>query len=550
MARNLVAATDELQVNRLDPIPLPPPQTENGIVGVQLFPEVAALDNGNFVVVYQNDKGASGDTDILSIEFTSRGTVIGTAFRVDFDAGDQGTPDVAPRIGGGYATVWSDEGATLSDIRMVVVTSGTPANPPEFTVADHAENLENPVIGTFANGNYIVAYERQFASSDDIYFAVVNASGTAMVVPDSGLVTSTSVDETNPRVATSGNTAAIVFAAGDSSSDIRLSLVSSTGTGLDFQTVANVAAAAVLPDVATLSDGRFIVVWSQAGTSYDVMGRIYDPTAKAFSGDAFVVASGANDELIARVAGLPDGGFAVTWVDAGSPPAYDSDVLARRFDASGAPAGDAFRPGGNGYSFPGAAINGDGEVFLAWVSGPNAKSNDPDFGIQGRVFKPETETVNGTPGDDTITTYGLSEPVNGLAGKDTIDARGGNDVISGGEGKDRLTGGEGTDGFRFDVKLKGANVDRVTDFVPGVDNLVLDREVFKKLKVGDLKKSAFFAGNKVDEGKDDKDLVVYDKKSGKLFYDADGPGGADAKLVAILDGSPNALKAGDIIVVA
>lgn len=51
MARNLVAVSDEFQVNLLDPIPRKPPQTENGIVGTQLFPEIAVLDNGNFVVV-------------------------------------------------------------------------------------------------------------------------------------------------------------------------------------------------------------------------------------------------------------------------------------------------------------------------------------------------------------------------------------------------------------------------------------------------------------------------------------------------------------------
>jgi len=142
-------------------------------------------------------------------------------------------------------------------------------------------------------------------------------------------------------------------------------------------------------------------------------------------------------------------------------------------------------------------------------------------------------------------------PANGLlAGKDTIDARDGNDLVSGGEGKDTLTGGPGFDAFLFDVKLKGKNVDHITDFTPGTDTLRLDHDIFKKLKVGELSKGSFFAGNKVDEGKDDKDLIIYDKKSGKVLYDADGPGGAHAKLVAILDDSPNKLKASDIEIVA
>jgi hypothetical protein len=550
MVQNLVTVSDELQVNLLDPIPRLSPPTENGLLGNQIFPEITALDNGNFVVVYQNDAGGAGDQDIMSIEFNANGQPVGAPFRVDFDLGDQGAPDVTHRVGGGFATVWSDDGATQSDIHMVVVTTGTPTNPAEFTVADFADDLEGPVIGTFANGTYIVAYQREGPGSDDVWFAIVNASGTGFVAPNTGLVTTVSLNEGQQRLATSGNTAAIVYTQGDTSSDIKLNLINSAGSGLDFQTVANAAAPTALPDIATLADGRFIVVWSQAAASFDLMGRIYDPVTESFSGGAFPISAGGNDELIGRVVGLPDGGFLVTWVDAGPAPGNDPSVHARRFDAGGAPAGDAFTLSENAFTFPAAAINDDGRLFLAWMSLPGARSTDPDIGIQGRIFQPATETVNGTPGDDTIRTYSLSETINGLAGNDTIDARAGNDVMSGGLGRDRLTGGPGGDGFRFDVKLKGANADRITDFVPGVDNLVLDRDVFKKLKVGDLKKGAFFAGNKVDEGKDGKDLVVYDKKSGKLYYDADGPGGAHAKLVATLDGSPNGLKAGDIIVVA
>ena len=59
----------------------------------------------------------------------------------------------------------------------------------------------------------------------------------------------------------------------------------------------------------------------------------------------------------------------------------------------------------------------------------------------------------------------------------------------------------------------------------------------------------FFAGNNVDEGKEAKDLVVYDEKSGKLWYDKDGAGGAHAKLVAIIDHAPN-LNADDFSVIA
>ncbi len=550
MARNLLAVSDELQVNLLDPIPRKPPQTENGIVGLQALPEITVLDSGNFLVVYQNDAGGQGDQDIMSIEFTADGQPVGFPFRVDFAAGDQRAPDVTHRTGGGFAAVWSDDGATLSDIQMVVVTAGTPSDPSPFTVADFAEDLEAPVIGTFANGTYIVAYQRQFAANDDIWFSIVNASGTARVLPNTGLVTTVNLDESPPRLATSGNTAAIVFSQGDFSSDIKLSLVNSAGNGLDFQTVADVAAATLLPDVGTLADGRFIVVWSQASASFDIMGRIYDPVSKSFSGNAFPITTSGNDEFLARVAGLPDGGFVVTWTEQEPGGGSNVKVHARRFDATGAPAGDDFVvSGSNAQQFSAVAINDDGRTFLAWMSGPNAKSNDPDLGVQGRIFRPATEIVNGTTKDDTIVTYSLSETINGLAGNDVINARGGNDLVNGGLGKDILTGGPGADGFLFDAKLKAKNADHITDFLPGTDELRLDKSVFKGLKTGDLKAKAFFAKKKANEAKDGKDRIVYDTKRGDVWFDKDGKGGSKATLVATLDGAPD-LAHTDILVIA
>jgi Ca2+-binding RTX toxin-like protein len=339
--------------------------------------------------------------------------------------------------------------------------------------------------------------------------------------------------------------------------DIRLSVVNSAGTVTDTEIVSDVAGYLNTPDVAALTDGRFVIIWADTTTD-DLAGRIYDPATGAFSGAEFVVSNGASFQETPQVAALPDGGFIVTWTDNANTlgDASEEAIHGRRFDASGAFAGDEFLVNtatAGSQNSSALAVNAAGTIFVGWTdsaaTNPFSTDTAPDR-IEGQFFKPLTEVVNGTAADDTIATYSLAETINGLAGNDAIDARGGDDIVSGGEGKDGLTGGLGADGFRFDVKLKGKNVDHVTDFTPGVDSLVLDHAIFKKFKVGDLKTSAFFAGNKVDDGKDDKDLVVYDKKSGKVFYDADGPGGADAKLVAILDGSPNKLKASDIEIVA
>jgi Ca2+-binding RTX toxin-like protein len=136
---------------------------------------------------------------------------------------------------------------------------------------------------------------------------------------------------------------------------------------------------------------------------------------------------------------------------------------------------------------------------------------------------PQTENngsqVNGTQANDTI--YGA-------AGADNLFGEAGNDQIYGGLGNDRLTGGAGRDVFVFNTKAnKSSNVDRILDFRYQDDSLYLDNKYFTKLGSGSLSKPKKFTKDMFVEGKkakDAEDRIVYDKKSGALYYDADGTG--------------------------
>ena len=143
----------------------------NGLLGGQFDAEATALPNGNFVLVYTNNAGGEGDLDILAVEMNAAGNVVaGSTFRVDFDAGNQVTADVAPRVGGGYTAVWEDRGADGNNnnfISLAVIAPGTPSDPDagELKVEDTSTTttLLQPAIATFDDGTYIVAYTRQYA---------------------------------------------------------------------------------------------------------------------------------------------------------------------------------------------------------------------------------------------------------------------------------------------------------------------------------------------------------------------------------------------------
>lgn len=136
------------------------------------------------------------------------------------------------------------------------------------------------------------------------------------------------------------------------------------------------------------------------------------------------------------------------------------------------------------------------------------------------------DTINGREGNDTLKGGDGDDRLSGGAGNDKFSGGAGNDKLAGGAGKDVLTGGAGKDHFVFDTRPSAGNIDTVTDFSVVSDRLDLDHDVFSKLPVGALKPSAFVIGTKAA---DSSDRIIYDDKTGKLFYDADGTG----KLVAV-----------------
>jgi Ca2+-binding RTX toxin-like protein len=121
------------------------------------------------------------------------------------------------------------------------------------------------------------------------------------------------------------------------------------------------------------------------------------------------------------------------------------------------------------------------------------------------------------------TTPGTSTKVfSGSVASDVLTGSSTSDIISGKEGNDRLTGGAGSDVFVFETRPNRTNVDRIMDFKPREDHIQLDDAIFRKVgKIGVLKNGAFWTG---DKAHDRDDRIIYNKKTGALYYDADGNG--------------------------
>lgn len=123
------------------------------------------------------------------------------------------------------------------------------------------------------------------------------------------------------------------------------------------------------------------------------------------------------------------------------------------------------------------AINGTGNTLANVITGNSAAN--VLIGLDGN------DTLNGGGGDDVLDGGNDSDTLDGGAGNDqlfggaasdTLRGSAGSDLIVGGTGKDTLTGGTEADVFRFafgDTTLN-TNLDRITDFVTGVDRIDID----------------------------------------------------------------------------
>ncbi|MEA3046086.1 MAG: hypothetical protein QOJ53_418, partial [Sphingomonadales bacterium] len=127
---------------------------------------------------------------------------------------------------------------------------------------------------------------------------------------------------------------------------------------------------------------------------------------------------------------------------------------------------------------------------------------------------PAPQTINGTPGDDTLAGGLGNDTVNGLAGDDTLTGGFGNDTLNGGDGNDHLDGQWAND------TLNGGNGnDVLTDTLGGND-------IFNGGDGDDILTDSA-SGNDVFNGGNGNDTIIATRTSGISTFSVDGGDGND-----------------------
>ncbi|WP_299775948.1 tandem-95 repeat protein [uncultured Tateyamaria sp.] len=309
--------------------------------GPQGFPSLTGLPDGGFVVSWHSFGSffsGNGDRGVSLRRYDAAGVPGETQFIVGGQPGVFSTPSITLLADGGYAVSWgfsaySQRGVLLKryDAAGVDVYGDGVLFGVDLRTAGQEGYTQsiweygNPSIAALPSGGYVVAWESYEQDGD--------SSGISL-----------------RRYDASGETA-----------------------GSEVQVNTTTAGRQVSPSVTALPNGDYVVVWVSFGQDGDV-GNIYlqryDAEGVAVGGEIEVNSYTMGRQVLPSIAGLLDGGFVVSWVSDGQDGDADG-IFMQRYNAEGVAVGDETQvniySAGN-QSHPSVTALLDGGFVVSWQS--------------------------------------------------------------------------------------------------------------------------------------------------------------------------------------
>ena len=360
--------------------PVGPQFQVNGIVvQTQSSPAVAPDGGGGFVVVWHSAVSAGTDTDALSVQarrYDVAGTPLAPEFQVNtYTTSSQRSAKVAALAGGGFVVVWESSGSSGPD------TSQSSIQARLYDAAGAAVG-DDFQVNTFTTG---LQYGASVIPDGDGFVVVWSSDGSPGTDADDVSVQARRFDAT-------ATPAAVQFQ-------------------VNTYTTNRQNYASVGPDGA----GGFVVVWTSAGgvgtdtALTSIQGQRFDangPVGAEFQVNGFT--TGEQSYPVATAMGA--GGFAVLWMSQGSPGTDTSglSVQMRRFDATGAPAGDQAQVNTwttTTQDHPQVGPDGTGGFIALWQSAGSPGTDQSGYSAQAQRFDDAGAPAGGEFQVNTYTSF-------------------------------------------------------------------------------------------------------------------------------------------------
>lgn len=573
---------------------------------------ITALADGKSVLTWLSDRNLDGAQEIYQRLLAADGKSVGAESLVkDTTFAIQGSPEITALNDGGYVVVWERYfGGGGGIFKRQYDANGVATEPETLISAPGDSNARRPKITALANGKYIVTWDSGYEAYQQLCDPSGKRIGDAILLNDERL---SFIDSITPTALSDGShvvtwdmggttyqrffdselfptlTIGRDWALGTEGSDF-LSISPQTLTAgdilealggydtlqLDSAGFLDLRAATTVSSFEVLngSTGDDVIATSiplissfsnlDLGSGFDVLQLTIEgnsdlralPQLNGLE-NIQVHGSDADDTIIFDLRfgsllaiDLGHGDDRITWSIAGT---YNLQGTKNVEEIKGTIRDDVLIVDWAVLS-SGTVIDLDrGSDILELAGGGTFRlSSSLLAGIERFVVSNDSTTkVIGTELQDVVVGGTGQDHIVGGAGKDQLSGGSGDDRLGGGSDGDRLTGGKGKDAFIFASRPGLSNVDTITDFNVRDDTIWLDNAVFRKVGKGTmakpvkLKSDAFVIGKKA---KDAEDRIIYDKATGRLSYDPDGTGSASAvKFAQIKKGF--ALKSADFFVI-
>ena len=298
-------------------------------------PQIAASQNGNFLVCWMNDDPDRTGYDVVGQLFDVNGNKIGSEFRVNTSSqGYQADHSVAARNDGGFVVCWVSYEGDFGVFGQLVDANGNKKGN-EFKVNTHDQgNVNQTGVAVLKNGDFVVCWQGEHYLDDStwgIFAQTFNASGAKK--------------------------------------------------GTEFQVNTITDGQQGLPTIAALSGGGFVVCWVEPG----ICGQLFNASGAKIGSQLQI---GTNDEfylLRPAIAGLTNGGFVACWDvvywDDEKQNYFDKHILGQLFDAAGNKKSDEFQVNTSYTGSASTVINlANGRFIVCWCYHNQANTDGEVFG--------------------------------------------------------------------------------------------------------------------------------------------------------------------------
>jgi Ca2+-binding RTX toxin-like protein len=413
-------------------------------------PVAVALADGGLLAVWVHGTGVRAQI------YDRHGAPVGLSFNLnELTDNRPANPEVTGLAGGGFVAAWY--GSTSQDdigvIARVFDASGAPITS-EFNVnTTLAGGQQQPTVTALTSGGFVVAWTDQNANlnGSGIRAQRFDASG-AKIGPEFGVGVTSSGNQVYPR-ATNLVDGGFVLSWADGFRGYFARFFDSQGQPISAPISFGYDGGGVF-DIATLASGDVLLTWPFQG---EIRAQLVTSKGAKYGPEFQVNISSSLAEMMPNIAALQSGGFMVSWrAPTGAINHFqEGEIRAQLFDASGRKVGDEFLVNTKtegGQSEPAVAAFGSNDLAIFFQ----------DFDRFGRAelkLRLLYSAVDGTPGSDSIVgtpdrdfLFGgeSGDTLTGGEQADELDGGTGNDTLDGGAGADRTVGGPGDDLYIVD----------------------------------------------------------------------------------------------------